>query len=236
MTNKSILINEWEPYFKKPNTKDKSNFLRVVICGPSNSGKSYLLNKLAVKIRNHYDLIAIYCSSEDTREEYRKSFKTEVVKNSFEPEDIDKIKQRNTELEASGENPLKVLCVYDDYACRTNKNDDTIFNMAISGRHACISWIMVIHDMVLIDRVMRDQLSHLFLTRQTAYTIYESIVDYYLLLPAMQNCDDKSKIRNNLMKLMQKATANYGVILIDLENYKKDPNGTLRTLLYRYKA
>ena len=236
MNKSSITISEWIPEFKKPNIKDKANFLRVVICGPSNSGKSYLLNKLAIKIRNHYDVICVYCSSNDTLVEYKKSFKTEVIKNNFDPEDIDKIKQRNTELEASGENPLKVLCIYDDYANRTNKHDDTVFNMAISGRHHCISWIMVIHDMILIDRVMRDQLTHLFLTRQTAYNIYESIVDYYLLLPAMQTCDDKPKIRSELMKIMQKSTAYYGVVLIDLENYKKDPNGTLKTLLYRYKA
>lgn len=232
-------IDKWEPKFKKPNTKSKSDFLRMVICGPSNSGKSYLLNHLASHIKNHYDLIIIYCGSKDTREEYRKSFKTDIAKNDFEPNDIEMIKMKNDKLEKNGENPIKTLCIYDDYANRQNKNDNTIFQMAISGRHHCISFIMVIHDMVLIDRVMRDQLTHLFLTRQTAYSIYEGIADYYLMLPAMQTAGqnaNKKDIKNKLMQIMQKATANFGIIVINLEKYKQNPNGTINDLLLQYKA
>ncbi len=244
--DKEFELETWVPTFKenKPNPIKKENFLRMVICGPSDSGKSFLLKYLGIKyFRRIYETIVVFCGSEDTLKEYGKVLKTEVLYKHYEPKYLDTIKKNQRELVAKGKPMLKILIIYDDQFTRKNNKDDSIFQAAIGGRHDAMGFCMVLHDLVLTDRVVRDQLTHLILTRQTNYDVFENVVKQFLVLSAwkcpklpLEARQSKRKLISYLVGLLQDSTKNYNVIVILLEAYKKNQEAEFSDFLKIYKA
>ncbi len=234
-------MDNWEPYFEKPKTATKSGFIRIAVIGPSFTGKSYLVRSFAPHLRKQYDIIVVFCGSDDTISEYKKAYGSDIrAYKTFNEEVCNTCKQHNAELEKMGKDPLKILFIFDDYANRKNKSDVDVFKLAISGRHDCISIIMVAHDLVLLDRVVRDQFTHIFLTKQTEYGVYEKVVDNYLMLALMDEKISKNKtkqqIKLDMIRIMQNGTQNYGILCLLIKQFRDTPNPKLRDLLRVYKA
>lgn len=234
-------MEDWQPYFEKPKTNTKSGFIRVAVIGPSFTGKSYLVRSFGPYLSKQYDNIIVFCGSDDTIKEYKKAYGEKVrAYKTFNEEACNACKQHNSELEASGKQPLKILFIFDDYANRKNKSDVDVFKLAISGRHDCISIIMVAHDLVLLDRVVRDQFTHIFLTKQTEYSVYEKVVDNYLMLALMNDKSAKNKtkqqIKMDMIRIMQSGTQNYGILCLLIKQFRDTPNPKLSDLLKVYKA
>lgn len=239
-------LGVWEPEFKihKPNPIKKEGFMRMAIVGPSESGKSYLLKYLGRKyFRKIYESIFVFCGSNDTLQEYGKILKTDMLFKTYTSGILDMIKMNQKQLEKEGKPMTKVLIIYDDQFTRKNNRDDTIFHSAISGRHDCMSFCMILHDLVLTDRVVKDQFTHLILTRQTSFVIYESVVNQFLLLSAWQSPSipiearqSKRKLAQYLIGLLSDTTKGYSVAVILLEEYKKNQDAEFKDFLKKFKA
>jgi GTPase SAR1 family protein len=226
------------------NDKQKDTCLRMIVVGPSNSGKTYFVSHLGAQyLYKRYEIIIIICSSDDTRAQYGKAFKTVQLFKQPSKELFTKINDFQTKLQDSGKQLMNVLIVYDDNFTRANKNDADVFNNAIAGRHLCISYILVMHDLVLTDRVVRDQCTHLILTRQLTYSILENIAIQYLL--GVARCDSRlcptlktsnAAVTRYITQLMHKGAEDHNVIVITPENYKKVKNSTFDDIFRNYKA
>lgn len=246
-TEKLIKLDEWNPKedIKKPNTKTKADFLRMIIVGPSDSGKSYLFKDIAKKkLHGQYDVVIVFCGSSDTLTEYKKIFNTKMAFLKYDSEIIETINREQENLVKKGKQMLRVLMIYDDFADRKNKHDNEIFHMAISGRHECMSFVMILHDLVLVDRVLRDQLTHLIITRQASLNVYTTIMQQYLYLAAVNDNEvsnnvksGKQKLNLYLLKLLISNTNNYQALVFLIykaRTMKESVN--IRDVLKTYKA
>lgn len=243
--NKDYLdLDVWDGKIETPNPLKKSGFMRMLIVGPSDSGKSYLLEHLAKKkLKKLYEKVIVICGSRDTLKDYGNVFDTNSLYSNYDPRDIDIVKGHQRELEAKGKPMLKVLIVYDDFGTRKNKHDESIFNLAIQGRHDCISFVMVLHDLVLADRIVRDNFTHIILTRQSSYDVYNRLIEEFLLMmadndPAISEDHKRSKqtmsryIRNTLVANSQ----NFYVIVVLLQASKKAMKSNFKEFVLKYKA
>lgn len=235
LKNQKKILQDWIPNFEKPNVKGKKGFLRMVITGPSDSGKSYVLKSFAKILKKQYDVIVVICGSPDTKLEYEKLFDTKLCFDTLHETIIPSIIEHNKKKKI----PSKALIIYDDFANRQNKNNLDIFKTAISGRHNCISFVMVLHDLVLIDRVVRDQLTHIIITRQTSLNVYETIVNEFLLVSYKAYVDSnnsKSKDKDDIVKMLQQNTVDHNVVIVLIAEYKKNQDLDFYGLLKKYKA
>lgn len=243
-------LSVWEPHFGKIDVKKKTNIMRMIIVGPSNTGKSYLLSHLSKKyLRKLYEMVIVVCGSDDTAKEYQEIFNTKLVFKADTAHNIlalkvmfATLKKEQEQREKIGLEMLKVLIIYDDYFSRDKKDDD-LFNMCISGRHVCFSVILICHDLVLIDRVARDQATIIIATNQLNNDVNEIIMERYLLAAARvdplirkQFGDSKLAVKNYLLDIMQLSTKNNHVIVCLLDEYKSLPSGTFNDLIKIYKA
>lgn len=224
----------------KPDTKTKENFIRMAIVGPSDSGKSYLFKHIAEKcLLKHYDLIIVFCGSDDTRREYSECLKTDLVYSSYNPAVIDTLKTLQKKNFDKTGIMNSVLIVYDDYANRNTRYNSEIFDLAISGRHHCISFVMILHDLTCLDRIVRDNLSHLIITRQQAIKVYETIAEEYLFMTAATELDHlntKKSINDYLISTLHNNTGNFKMVVVLLQKMKREPNKKLNNYIYWFKA
>lgn len=240
-----ISLKEWDALdIRSPNPLTKENYIRMTIVGPSEQGKSTIFKHLAMhKFRKQYETFVVFCGSNDTLKEYKEILDTDNVYNQFNPEILKVIKKKNEKLESEGKPMISVMCVYDDFGTRKNKNEESILDTFIQGRHHGMSICMILHDLILLDRISRDQFTHLILVRQSDPDVYEGIVEKYLLLPAMD--DDtipkeakKTKIalRTYLMRLMSSNTVDYYSLVFMLSRYKKLQTIHIQDVLLKFKA
>jgi hypothetical protein len=245
MSENPLKLNDWEVYFPNPNPLDKSGFIRACIVGPSDSGKSYLFEYFArYHLKRIYEVFIVFCSSDDQRKRYSTILETKLVYKNYDSSVIEAINKKQSELEAIGKPPIKVMIIYDDFANRSNKYDDTIFQQFISARHTCISLFMILHDMALLDRIARNMLTHLFVTRQITTVVYEKISEEFLLGPLFndKNVPDmikeagKSRKVNFLSRLLNENTKNYYVVCVLINEYMKKQETGLSDILKTFKA
>lgn len=227
----------------KPNRETRQNYLRMAIVGPSDTGKSYLFKELSRKVLiAHYDLVVVFCGSDDTRREYGQLFNTKHLFREFDPVIIETLKEMQIQPDKT-KPPLKtprlsILIVYDDFANRGTRYNKEIFDLAISGRHQCISSVMMLHDLSCLDRVVRDNLTHMIITRQTASTVYETVAEEYLMMAFIGKYPgvSKSKLMNVIMNILHTHTGNYRMIMIDVISMKKNADPKLEDYLCTIKA
>lgn len=240
-------LNNWTTKFminKQPDTIKKANFIRACIVGPSDTGKSYLFKHLANEIFiKHYDIFVVFCGSKDTLNEYRTILNTDYAYQEYNEGVLDKLKEIQNKL-VEEEKPLNRICVvYDDFADRKTKYDKQIFHLAISGRHDCMSFVFIMHDLVTLDRIVLDQLTHMFITKQQNRDVYEKITDKFLQMIVDQDPTidenhkkNKNRIRDYVINTLNKNTGNYYVIVCMLEKIKKKPDQYFRDYVYKFKA
>lgn len=226
-----------------PDRATRQNYLRMAIVGPSDTGKSFLFKEMSRKVlKAHYDLVVVFCGSEDTRREYGELFGTTNLYSEFDPAIIEKLKQIQTQPDKT-KPPLKtprlsILIVYDDFANRGTRYNKELFDLAISGRHQCISFVMMLHDLSCLDRVVRDNLTHMIITRQTASTVYETVAEQYLMMSFIEKYPDmnRSRLINLIINVLHTHTGNYRMIMIDVISMKKNANPKLDEFLCTIKA
>lgn len=227
----------------KPNRATRQNYLRMAIVGPSDTGKSFLFKELGRKVlKAHYDLVVVFCGSDDTLREYGELFGTKHVYKEFDPDVIEKIKQIQTQPDKT-KPPLKtprlsVLIVYDDFATRKTRYNQEIFDLAISGRHQCISSVMMLHDLSCLDRIVRDNLTHMIITRQTSLTVFGTVAEEYLMMAFKMRYPDvsNSKLESMITSILNSHTGNYRMIMIDVISMKKNADPKLEEYLCTIRA
>jgi hypothetical protein len=226
-----------------PNRETRQNYLRMAIVGPSDTGKSHLFKEMSRKVFiAHYDLVVVFCGSDDTRREYGQLFGTPLVYSEFDPRIIETLKQKQTQPDKTkppvNTPPLSILVVYDDFANRSTRYNKEIFDLAISGRHQCISFVMMLHDLTCLDRVVRDNLTHMIITRQTASIVYETVAEQYLMMAFIGKYPEmnRSKLMNVIMNILHTHTGNYRMIMIDVISMKKNADPKLEDYLCTIRA
>lgn len=226
-----------------PDRRTRQNYLRMAIVGPSDTGKSFLFKEMARKVLiAHYDLVVVFCGSDDTRREYSELFRTPLVYSEFDPAVIETIKRRQVrprdDKPPVRTPPNSVLIVYDDFANRGTRYDKELFDLAISGRHQCISFVMMLHDLTCLDRVVRDNLTHMIITRQTASIVYETVAEQYLMMSFIERYPEMSrtKLMNVIMNVLHTHTGGYRMIMIDVISMKKNDKPLLEDFLCTIKA
>lgn len=226
-----------------PDRATRQNYLRMAIVGPSDTGKSFLFKELGRKVlRAHYDLVVVFCGSDDTRREYSELFNTKHVYSEFDPAIIEKLKEMQTHPDKT-KPPLKtprisILIVYDDFATRKTRYNQEIFDLAISGRHQCISSVMMLHDLSCLDRIVRDNLTHMIITRQTSLTVFQTVAEEYLMMAFKMKYPDvsNSKLESMITSVLNSHTGNYRMIMIDVISMKKNADPKLEEYLCTIRA
>lgn len=227
---------------RMPDCQTKEGFLRMVIVGPSDSGKTFLFKHLANKIFiNQYDVVICFCGSVDTRREYQQLFNTKFVYEAYNPEIINRIKAHQEETAKTNKkrHPVaRILIVYDDFANRGTTHNKELFELAISGRHDCISFVMILHDLACLDRIVRDNLTHMIIARQQAAAVYETVAREYLYMAfAVENQDRSTRdIMKHIMTTLHDNTGGYYFIVVNLIAMKKNTNAKIKDYLTKYKA
>lgn len=227
----------------RPDRQTRQGYLRMAIVGPSDTGKSYLFKELSKKVLiAHYDLVVVFCGSDDTRREYSQLFNTPLAYSEFDPNIIQTLKakqrQPNPNKPPVNTPPISILIVYDDFANRGTRYSKEIFDLAISGRHDCISFVMILHDLTCLDRVVRDNLTHMIITRQTATIVYDTVAEQYLMMSFIERYSEKSRsqLMNIITSILHSNTGNYRMIILDIIAMKKNANPKLEDFLRTIKA
>lgn len=229
----SMLLENWIIDFPTPNPTNKEHFIRMAITGPSDSGKSYMFKYIFQKfLGKQYELVVIFCGSKDTLKEYKQLTGSKFCFETYNAEFIHLLKKQQHNLIKQGKLPLRILIIYDDFSNRKNKGDLEVFNLAIQGRHDCISFIMILHDLITLDRIVLDQMTHIITTRQMSANVFEKLAHQYLATliendPKFNKHfihSKKSDIIKYISKIFHNNTNNYNCIVILLERYKKQVN------------
>lgn len=211
-----------------PKIADKSNFIRLCISGPSDTGKSQYIQFLYDQVfKYHYDLICVFCKSDDQRLAYKHGMHTNLVYADYRADVIEKIIANNKGLK-----PVRCLVILDDIIDRASRFNKSIFDLAISGRHNLISLCLVTHSLALLDPVVRGCFSHLCLTRQTNEVVYTAVYDDFLQMLARCEYPDKTNIelRKAIVNYMHANTANWNVLFINLLDIKRT-NKTIKQII-----
>ena len=243
----SLQLDTWEPDFPKPDPIKKSGFLRIAISGPSDSGKSHLFEYFAHKYFSRlYEVFIVFCSSDDQRAKYAKILNTKHCYKSYDSSIIDTVMQAQDKKEKSGGIPFRIMIIYDDFANRSTRTDNSIFDQFISDRHSAISICMILHDIMLLDRVSRNMLTHIFMTRQLQTQVYENMAEQYLMGPFKSTSNEeipdhlKNQSKGNIVRLLTNAmndhTKNYNIVCILVQHYMRDQNAGLFDVLKTFKA
>lgn len=152
----------------------------------------------------------------------------------------------------------RVLMIYDDHFDGSNKHDKSLLKSAISGRHYCISLALITHDLTLVDRVSRDQATHLILTSQLNEKVLRDVTEKYLLAACVSDEDImhlislhhyKNKpnpfmgtrtpnvvVKDTLMRTIMHHTKDDRVVVILPKEYLRKKNHEFLDLIKYYKA
>lgn len=210
-------IKEWRS--KIPSTEDKSNFIRLCVSGPSDTGKSVFLQYLYDNVfKYHYDLIVVFCKSDDQLANYKFGMKTNLCYKTYNTDVVEKIIKNN-----QGVKPLRTLILLDDIIDRASRYNKSIFDLAISGRHNCISLAIVCHSLALLDPVVRNCFSHLCITRQTNEIVYTTIYQDFLQMLARTEYPNMTNIQlqKKIVDYMHCMTCEWNLIFINLLDIKR---------------
>lgn len=167
--------------FKQGHTSMPSDTFRMLICGPSNSGKTNILLHMLYELLV-YDKIYL-CAKNLHQEKYQ------LILDDFEkrvnPETgYEVIEATNTviPLEELTDDNQKIV-IFDDMVCESNQNE--IINYFINGRHRQCSVIYLSQCFFKVPKNIRDNCSHFcifsFLPRENNRIADELGIDRSLL-------------------------------------------------------
>jgi AAA+ ATPase superfamily predicted ATPase len=195
--------------------------LRYILCGPSGSGKSYLIKNFVLNrkwgYKYFFDEIYLFIKSLDDQLEWKDILNEQMMSNKtkiideFEPDDIKNLFY-DIELDVNNnKNPPNVLFIFDDMALDglTFPNKKTVIDeLFIRGRHANISIIISTQVYKSINRNTR-------VLNCNALTIFEGTKHSDLEAIAEEHSTryDKEKVlnlfKNNLIKKHDFITIDY---------------------------
>ena len=153
---------------KKNNFKQLYNFMpsksfRLLICGPSESGKTNALVHMLLKPLIYYDKVYLYAKNID-QDKYQllaNELNKVAKKNKFS---IDKIYEYSNDVIKDVdelENKLQKVVIFDDYIC--DKNQNQIIKYFIQGRHKNCSVIYLSQSYYKTDKNIRLNCDHFIL-------------------------------------------------------------------------
>ena len=165
-------------YYKQGHPCMPTDVFQMLICGPSNSGKTSILLHMLYNLLE-YDKVYLF-SKNLHQNEYRALFKTLPQKSP--PNLVTRLSRRQGMRLFHLVDNQKIVVV-DDLVCESSQN--AIINYFINGRHKNCSIIYLTQTFYKVPRKIRDNCSHFcifaFLPKENERIAGELGVDHQLL-------------------------------------------------------
>ena len=183
-----MTIPNYDPEFSTANVYKQgdpsmpADFFRMLICGPSNSGKTNILLHML------YELLVfdkVYLFSKNLHQNKYQALLQDFAANVDPPVGYQIIEAPGDEILSLEELPMdnQKIAVFDDLVCESNQN--SIINYFINGRHRKCSVIYLTQTYYKVPQNIRDNCSHFFvfnfLPRENKRIADELGVDHNLL-------------------------------------------------------
>ncbi len=228
-----------------PNAAKKSGFVRMIISGPSNSGKTfcfkYLLSKVFAK---QYDYFLIYGKTDDTAQEYIDIIAAAGKKyqyfKQFSEGHIDMLKSKQKKFQDEGKLPVRVMIIIDDFNDRNTKYEKGMIDLFTMSRHFCASVVNIVHDLTFVDPSARNSATHIVFTRQDKGAVYETLFKEYFAIVCGRSPQyegmTQSAIQRDFIEFLDDSAAGYTALILCSEKKKVLDRPTIHTILYKIKA
>jgi len=222
----------------KPNEIDPKTGLKrhdlinkvIVVLGPRNSGKSFLIKDLMKLIRD-IPICKIVNGTEEMTGHYSKFVPSVCISDEYNDNILKSFVQRQREIcklrktdERYRNVDKRALLLLDDlaYDKRWTKQKDTRF-IFMNGRHAGITFIMASQEPMGMPPELRSNIDYVFICNQNNYKDRDKIYDNYV---------SGFKSKKEFNKVLDKCTENYSVVVIN----KTARSNKMEDIVFHYKA
>ena len=168
--------------YKQGHPSMPADVFRMLICGPSNSGKTNILLHMIYKL---LEFDKVYLFSKNLHQNKYQALLRDFAANIDPDVGYEVIEAPGDEIVPLEELPVdnQKIAVFDDLVCESNQN--RIINYFINGRHRNCSVIYLTQTFYKVPKNIRDNCSHFcvfsFLPRENKRIADELGVDHRLL-------------------------------------------------------
>lgn len=226
-------IHRFKPDEIDPNTGKKRHDLInkvIVVLGPRNSGKSFLIKDIMTLI-NNIPICKIVNGTEEMTGHYGSfvpsicisdEYSDEIIRNFVKRQRNIRKKQKSDEQYKNTD--IRNLLLLDDLAYDKSwtKQKATRF-IFMNGRHAGITFIMASQEPMGMPPELRSNIDYVFICNQNNYKDRDKIYDNYV---------SGFKNKKEFNRILDKCTENYKVVVIN----KTARSNKMEDIVFWYKA
>ena len=184
----------------------------VLIAGKRGSGKTYLAKEIISKEKHKFSHIFLFSPTEKINQDYKDLINPKCVFENLTEEWIKKLFEKQSAVPK--EKMKNILLICDDIGSESNLSDNKEFiKIATRGRHCRLSLLFLAQYIYQLPKICRANCDFIAVSQQNAQAIQILSDEFNSHLPAKE-----------FKSLYQKATSDYGFLLINSNSIKNPEN------------